>query len=233
MTENHLLRLLSDLHKRSPHKINITIFNRQILSSNMAIINNEQEQQLVDVKKTTRLSPKPKRSVSFFPNAKGRLTMHIGEYTEEEIAACWYTKNEYRGFKTEACFTVNFLESKHDIGVKNYCKRGLEPFTRAGAKLLARNRDKAYRAVFREQIIQDSEDKTNEVLLSNVYQQASQQARLSARLTGLSDEKEARDQEESNVDATNKSGEKKSKKRTRSFVRTCRRHLPSMRFSLQ
>lgn len=222
MEENyHLSHLLSQNH-------NPKVFSAYYII-NMAFPNNDYQQQLVDVKKTTSLAPKSKRSVSFSPSARGVLTIHRSEYTDEERAACWYSKNDFQGFKTDASFTVSLLETKRDIGEKHYCKRGLETWTRAGAKFLLRNKVKAYRAVFQEQILQDVEG-PNEMILSAVYQEASQQAKLSAYLAAVSDEKEARGKEET-ATADMKKCNGKSQKRNRSFVRTCRRHLPLMRFS--
>jgi hypothetical protein len=191
---------------------------------------NIEQQQMFDnannAKKTT-LAPKAKRCVSFYHNVHVNLTLHIRDYTEEERKACWYNMGDVKEFKKDIRFTVNAMERNREINEKYHCRRGLEFKTRVGATSVFRNRKMALIAVLKEQIIQGSENKSANLILAAVYQDAVQQSRMFAYLTGLSDEKEAL----AGLDSTTLSTKSTEKSRKRSLNVMRRTWLPKIVFS--
>jgi hypothetical protein len=119
----------------------------------MLLINNELEQMCDNANNAKiSLAPKAKRSVSFYPNAKGKLALHINDYTEEEIQACWYNREDFKEFKRAIRLpTVHMMERNRKISEEyQHCRRGLESRTRVGTKSMLLNTKMALLSVFKE-----------------------------------------------------------------------------------
>jgi hypothetical protein len=138
----------------------------------MLLINNKR-QQVCDNANNAKISlaPKAKRYVSFYPNAKGTLVLHINDYTEEEIQACWYNREDLKEFKRAIRLpTVVLMERNRKINEEyQHCRRGQTSRTRVGAKSMLRNMKMTLLSVFNEQIIQESENKQpNDLIVAAV-----------------------------------------------------------------
>ena len=139
---------------------------------------------------TTRVTPKIQRSVRFFPNAKGKLGLHISNYTEKERARCWYKKQEYIEMKRDAVVTIEMIQRNVAMNDDFHCLRGLEQCTKEGSMLMKLTKNQAQLAVFRAQLLQEKNGIQNPGALAAVYEEASEPAKMSAYLKGISDEKE-------------------------------------------
>jgi hypothetical protein len=81
-----------------------------------------------DRTKTTR------KSVSFSPEVNNvpKHTLHIDDYTNSELVACWYSSNEYKKWTKEIKYIVGLIETKEYIDEEHYSQRGLEHLTQEG-----------------------------------------------------------------------------------------------------
>ena len=113
------------------------------------------------------------------------------ELPEEDIAATWYTQQDFENIKKSIITTIRLMMAKKPIEM-DQCTRGLEFRTPAGAKLRKTNKVKALTAVWNEQVAQWKEDRTDDEAISFAYQQEIQECRTFALRLGLQDEKEAR-----------------------------------------
>jgi hypothetical protein len=143
---------------------------------------------------TTRKTTTEK-SVSFKLTAMARNTLHIINYTKEEVKACWYTREEENDRRRHINLTVTAMEQDVDIFEEGdeYCIRGLEHKKPVLARLKYRSRRKALVAVYDEQIRQWQADKECAYLIAAKYQACAQKRRKDAYRRGLADEKAAND----------------------------------------
>ena len=155
---------------------------------------------------------KQRKSVSFDQSVKVRKTIHILDYTDEELFACWYSNAEFDNIRQNNAVEVKFFfrmklssrhgEKKNDDngdGWKNlYCKRGLESFL---SKSIMKRRHRAIvsrEAVYDEQEYQwdhhqggresyDVECNSSTRTIARVYEKATLKSRALARYVGLKD----------------------------------------------
>ena len=66
--------------------------------------------------------------VSFHPLVKVKLTLHLQDYTEEEVEACWLTATEYTAIQNRIFMTLDLmhLSPTNSILLSSVCMRGLE-----------------------------------------------------------------------------------------------------------
>jgi hypothetical protein len=133
--------------------------------------------------------------VSFDPTAHVKNTLHIINYTEEEVKACWYTQEEDFGRRRHINQTVTAMEQDVDIFEEEdeYCRRGLEHKIPVLARLKYRSRRKALVAVYDEQLRQWQADKECAYLIAAKYQACAQKCLKDAHRRGLADETAADD----------------------------------------
>jgi hypothetical protein len=76
--------------------------------------------------RTTRKTTTEK-SVSFKHTVQARKTLHVMNYTEEEVKACWYTREEVKERRRQMHFMVKAIELGAEISEEEdeYCMRGL------------------------------------------------------------------------------------------------------------
>lgn len=160
---------------------------------------------------------KKKKSVSFHESVKVRLAIHIDDYTDTEIDACWYSPEEFHAICTDIQATVNRLQDVEaateydDKQVKNtmlqqqqqqqddnsneFCRRGVECKTQKSKLRRQRIRMAGWYAVFSEQdlleeeIYQDPSFDADE-FIARAYSVASASALSIARATALRDQSE-------------------------------------------
>mmetsp|Transcript_123180 Transcript_123180/g.184219 ORF Transcript_123180/g.184219 Transcript_123180/m.184219 type:complete len:222 (-) Transcript_123180:50-715(-) len=91
------------------------------------------------------------KSVTFAATAKMRLALHINQYTEAEIEACYYNGKDFRSFKLDVKRTVRMMEMKVSIDGSNTCTRGTEGYVREAALMRSKVRRAAQATVLKEQ----------------------------------------------------------------------------------
>jgi hypothetical protein len=150
--------------------------------------------------KSDRTTKTSKKSVSFSPGANNvpQHTLHINDYTDSELAACWYSSKEYREWRKEIKYVVGLIET-NDIDEEQYSQRGLEHKTQDGKLARYTRRTDTVDAVMKQQYLQRQQEgvssyssSSSDEVLSSVYSEHSFKAQLEAYLRGMADEKTAR-----------------------------------------
>lgn len=152
------------------------------------------------------LSPPPlplpqRKEVSFKANARAKRCLHLNNYTDEEIASTWYSRDELDEVRHEARLSVEIIvvagRGEANLDVEEYCLRGIEFLTLEGAKHKMENKMAAWDALFDEQDLQ-LEDGTSDLdMLSMVYFDASYHTQLEAQARAQCDERAVRGEESS------------------------------------
>ena len=133
------------------------------------------------------------RTVSFSPDVHVKRTLHINNYSDDEITATWFNETDFQRIHQEISVTVQMMERSEPIDHNKYCSRGLEFRTRVGAHQRLQNKVDARDAVLTEQDLQWNEDIDDPEMLADVYRDISRCCIVSAHMAGLFDEKMARD----------------------------------------
>ena len=104
-------------------------------------------------KYTTAASSSKKKVVSFSMHATVRYTIHLNDFSREEIEASWFSKYEYKIIRQNCCNEIAQMKPsknktysskserkarKQDSG--DLCSRGLECYTKLGRKTRSENR---------------------------------------------------------------------------------------------
>jgi hypothetical protein len=135
---------------------------------------------------------KTTKKVSFVP--KDTLVQEIPpasriELTEDDVAALWYTKDEYRLSKKSQLFIVKTMErgltSLEDDD--ELCPRGLEERTRKGARRKQQCIEASRDAVLCEQENQWQGGRFSSWALARVYSESAAQSTMAAFLVGKRD----------------------------------------------
>lgn len=140
--------------------------------------------------KTSVSTNKKKRKVSFFAGVKVRNILHINDFSDEEIATCWYRSREYAAMKAQTKSTLIVL-LKHggsDVDSNEHCARGLEYKTRMGAMQRRTNKMSGWMAVLDLQSAQLCKESENTVAISEAYIAVTKQCAALAHSKGLMDE---------------------------------------------
>jgi hypothetical protein len=146
------------------------------------------------------------KSVTFAETAKVRLTLHINDYSDDEIDACYYSREHFYGFKRDIKRTARMMQMKRKIDENVFCTRGLESRTHAGNKTRSTKRKASVCSVLMEQMKQfrseEAEGKNcyDDEKIAAMYAPFTRNSTTSAYLTGLSDEMVAREQEQKTLD---------------------------------
>jgi hypothetical protein len=141
-------------------------------------------------KKRTRVYNK---YVSFNENVRLRRTMALDDYTEEEVCATWFQKDEFDRIKSKVLLLVRKIERDGaEIGQgKKYCIRGLESLLPERSEMKAEARRKVTTAVFLEQDRQCLSDFVNVEAIAIASTTMSAKSQLMAVFTGHQDQQEA------------------------------------------
>ena len=131
-----------------------------------------------------------RRNVSFNPKAKGKLCIHINNYTQKEIRACWYSPREYNQFKREAQCAVALINKGIKIDETRSSVRGLESKTKSGRKVATTSRENALNAVFTTQTRPRQQRTSLQEQIASQYQEAAEESRMKAYTIGLSNQTE-------------------------------------------
>jgi hypothetical protein len=168
------------------------------------------------------------KSVSFAPTAMLRLAIHINNYSDDEIEACFYSDSEYFEFKRDVKRTARMVEKKQNIGEVNDSRRGVECLTREALKIKSKNRRHARRAVMSEQLNQllseehDGVDFQDDNRIAAAYADTTRESAVMAYLAGLSDEAIVNDYQEPKSDSFERESKAACTTRVLSMVSTKR-----------
>jgi hypothetical protein len=147
-------------------------------------------QTTIDVK-TASLAPKASRSsVYFYPNVTVKPTLHICNYTKEEVESCWHKGNDIIKIKINIGRTLRKMADCQPLDGKKHCTRGLESGTKDGSEQKCLNRKRAIGAVLILCRAQKEEGRRilDEHMLAAVYKKFSHQCKMAAHLAGLADQ---------------------------------------------
>ena len=160
-----------------------------------------------------------KKCVSFHPDCTVMNTLHLNDYTDQEMRDCWYSCMEFRHIRKEARTTVKYLLSGGDdesvasssslsfsssscssssssSTVRNeeeeHCARGLEYCSPQLRELRIQVKIVAREAVLDEQEYQLLVGVADPERLSQVYKDQTAESKHAAALLGKSDEYVAR-----------------------------------------
>jgi hypothetical protein len=126
------------------------------------------------------LTDKPKKSVSFSESARMKKHIHINNFTQEEVDACWFTEAERSQSRQEIDYTIELMTRGGDIDASKYCTRGLECRTPHGSATKKQSKVDAWDSVMDEQDRQFSIGIIDIDNLSMVYVQSSWSCQVSA-----------------------------------------------------
>jgi hypothetical protein len=145
-----------------------------------------------------RTSKKARRHISFAEYHTIRSTIHIDDYSDDEVLATWYDKTELQGIKTSIkAFLMRERNNDADNNdeadsshTEEPCSRGLEGFTLFGAAQKKRSKADAAMAVFSEQRTQLNYGVVNEDAIAVLYARFTRQCQAVAHCRALQDEME-------------------------------------------
>ena len=133
---------------------------------------------------------KQRKSVSFDQSVKVRKTIHVFDYTDEELYACWYNDAEFANIREDIAIEVDFFRTRlaqQDNNNNQYCSRGLESFS---SKNILKNQQRAVisrEAVYDEQEFQWDNNLCDDECIGRLYEKATLKSRALARYVGLKD----------------------------------------------
>eukprot|EP00339_Tiarina_fusa_P020131 CAMPEP_0117022020 /NCGR_PEP_ID=MMETSP0472-20121206/16594_1 /TAXON_ID=693140 ORGANISM="Tiarina fusus, Strain LIS" /NCGR_SAMPLE_ID=MMETSP0472 /ASSEMBLY_ACC=CAM_ASM_000603 /LENGTH=200 /DNA_ID=CAMNT_0004727759 /DNA_START=32 /DNA_END=634 /DNA_ORIENTATION=+ len=137
-------------------------------------------------------SSRANRTVSFNDAVRCIGTLHINNYTDEEVFNTWFTNQEFKQMKRDIKWTVSMMEQKEEHRCEDgvhYCSRGLEDKTTVALVHKTQHRFCAIDAVLDEQDRQREAGICDPSKLSLAYTEYSFISHMRAFLMGASDEK--------------------------------------------
>ena len=145
-------------------------------------------------KSAVSLTTKPKKSVTFKPSVACKRTLHVNNYTDEELFQCWWTDDESQAIRknaNQACklFVQGLIEKES----KKHSLRGLEyKCCKVTQKAKIALRHAAYDAVLIEQDFQmDSGFEADWEAMAETYKVLSAKAHDIAHRQALKDHADA------------------------------------------
>jgi hypothetical protein len=137
---------------------------------------------------TRPITPKSPRSVSFAPQVDSQSSLHLNDYTEEEIKTSWYSNDEYKMVKLACRVTVSVV-AQGELLPPDQCFRGLEHKTKEGMQTRMMSQIHSLSAVMDEQDRQRKEGEQDDVHLALVYMNDTAQCMAAAHCMGLNDQR--------------------------------------------
>lgn len=133
------------------------------------------------------------RRIRFNTRVAVKETIHVNEYTDEELFLTWYRKSDFSKMKTSYAYIVQLLGAgRYQGDTDEMTSRGLEYRHREGAMKRKANKLNALYAVLDEQERQWSSGYESDETLRNIYLQHSTHCRHAAHAMGQRDEDECR-----------------------------------------
>jgi hypothetical protein len=141
------------------------------------------------------------KSLTFAPQIRIRSIIHIDEFTDEEVSACYYHKEEMHRVRLEVKATVQMFQvGELEKDTPHFTKRGTEYRTPDAVKRRNRNKQMAADAVFDEQEDQWDGGVLDSELLAIIYQAASSHCQVAAHNMALEYENEVNELSWSHLD---------------------------------
>jgi hypothetical protein len=132
----------------------------------------------------------PRKSVYFSKVVKVARILHINDYTEQEIAACWYNYDECQATKDDVAQCASRILQQEDE-TEDFCRRGLEFRTPRGAKRRMGNKEIGRDAVLDVQEMQHKQNWHDPLYIARVYHEQTKHCLLAAQLQAYNDANEA------------------------------------------
>lgn len=136
------------------------------------------------------ISPKAERAVTFAATARRCLVLHINDFSQAEIQACWYKDEELGQVREDMIRTLHLVEEGHveKNGNDKFCPRGLEFLSPQGAKRRLQNRKLSHEVVLTEQKRQRQQGIHVPEFIAQVYAYTSHHCQTAAQRLALEDE---------------------------------------------
>jgi DNA gyrase inhibitor GyrI len=138
------------------------------------------------------------RNVSFAEQSRCKRSLHLNEYTQNEIEAAYWRGEDYARIRQDIRATMDLIvQAEQDIDETQHCVRGLErchPQAQA-----ASYRWDAIQGVLEEQRQQRHKGIDDKDLLAGVYARLSHRSQSSALFRGLADAKNSLQPQNVNV----------------------------------
>jgi hypothetical protein len=161
------------------------------------------------------------KSLTFAPTVRVQKIIHINEFTDEEVSACYYHKEEMHRVKLELKATVQmFQDGELEKDTSHFTKRGTEHRTPDAVKRRNRNKQMAAYAVFEEQEDQWDDGVLDPEVLASIYQAASSHCQVAAHKMALEYESEVNELSWSHLDCDFSDSPRKPFKETYSGICT-------------
>ena len=113
----------------------------------------------------------------------GRHSLHICDFSDAEVEACWYAHADIRVFKKEIREIAKMVDQRIQVD----CARGIEMYTAKGATQRRNDRLDAAMALFLEQERQDKIGCFDEEKLASSYREHTESCQSKALLIGIAD----------------------------------------------
>jgi hypothetical protein len=130
-----------------------------------------------------------RRSVSFGPQVAVYFTLHLNDFSDREVKATWYKRDDIATIKAECTATVTMILKAQPLRTDLYCARGLEFRTPRGLQRRQANKRNAIDVVLDEQDRQIDQNIHDAKKLATVYHQVSVRCHEAAHQLGLHDER--------------------------------------------
>lgn len=138
-----------------------------------------------------------KNSVRFHNDVKVKRILHVMNYTDDEIEACWYSREEYMKIQKGVSMTLDLMKllnannaNKNKVTSLSFCTRGLEDLSSEERRSKRIRRHNAVWAVLHEQDRQD-DDGGDGLKIRELYRNYSRVSENNAHSIGLIDSVEA------------------------------------------
>lgn len=137
-------------------------------------------------------------SVVFDERVRIRKTIHVNDFSDDEIDACWYSDSEFSEMKREVRFVVDLIEQGLLLTMNNnedycgnsqeYCSRGSECHVPDELRRRRKLKGAACAAILAEQALQSSEGSFDPDYIAEISMVGSFRSQAIAREAGLNDE---------------------------------------------
>jgi hypothetical protein len=147
------------------------------------------------IKKRLPESHQRKRRVFFSDSVETREIPHLDDLSNEDVLAAWWTANDYLVIRKMISLTVRMIMngSKFVEDDGDFCERGLEVRTKAGAR--ARHlmiKQRAIETVLKAQDYQRQEGFSDPEYIAEIYSEYTRDSSEESHFAGLSDEAAAK-----------------------------------------
>eukprot|EP00538_Stauroneis_constricta_P005028 CAMPEP_0119571400 /NCGR_PEP_ID=MMETSP1352-20130426/44101_1 /TAXON_ID=265584 /ORGANISM="Stauroneis constricta, Strain CCMP1120" /LENGTH=240 /DNA_ID=CAMNT_0007621079 /DNA_START=397 /DNA_END=1119 /DNA_ORIENTATION=- len=127
-----------------------------------------------------------KKTVTFHECVRVKKTIHINNYTDDEIDACWFSRQDMANIRQDIAAALQ-SSSSSPSGPDAAEMRGLECRTEQGSQQRRRDRHESLSSVLDEQELQRHERQFDDEMIAAVYSDTTQQAQLRASVAGMLD----------------------------------------------